>query len=79
MIASVKVEEIIKRLGNHFEIVQKYETIDAMWGIEHMVLTNEDIKALIEGKYLYHSDGEYAHVISYCGDNSYEEEREEEE
>ena len=77
MIAPVKVEEIIKRLGNHFEIVQKYETIDAMWGIEHMVLTNEDIKALIEGKYLYHSDGEYAHVISYCGDNYYEEESEE--
>ena len=79
MINAVKVKKIIERLGNHFEVVQKYETIDAMWGMEHMVLTDEDIKALKEGKYLYHSDGEYAHVISYCGDNSYEEEGEEEE
>ena len=79
MINAVKVKEIIKSCGNHFEVVQKYETIDAMWGMEHMVLTDEDIKALKEGKYLYHSDGEYAHVISYCGDNSYKEEGEEEE
>ena len=48
-----------------FEIVQKYETIDGMWGIEHIAITDDDIKALKEGKYLYHNDGEYVQIISY--------------
>lgn len=66
MITPVKIKELITNMdGDRFEVVQMYETVDAMWGMEHMVLTDEDIKALKDGKYLYHSDGEYAQLISY--------------
>lgn len=68
MITPVKIKETITNMdGDRFEVVQMYETVDAMCGMEHMVLTDEDIKALKDGKYLYHSDGEYAQLISYKG------------
>ena len=70
MIEPVKTIDIIKDIpGDNFQIVQKYETIDAFWGIEHRKLTDNDIKALKEGKYLYCNDGEYAQIISYEGAN----------
>ena len=66
MITPVKVKEIVTKMdGERFDVVQKYDTIDAMWGMEHMVLTDEDIEALKNGKYLYHNDGEYAQIMSY--------------
>lgn len=66
LVTPVNVREIITKMdGNSFNVVRKYDTIDAMWGIEHMVLTDEDIKALKDGKYLYRNDGEYAQIISY--------------
>lgn len=66
MINGIKVNEIIKnRSSDYFQIVRKYETIDAFWGIEYRKLTDNDIKALKEGKYLYCNDGEYAQIISY--------------
>lgn len=68
MISPVKVKEVVTKMdGNSFDVVQKYDTIDAMWGMEHMVLTDKDIKALKEDKYLYNTDGEYAQIISYVG------------
>ena len=73
MITVVKVKDIITKMdGESFDVVQKYETIDAMWGMEHMVLTDEDIEALKDGKYLYHNDGEYAQLISYKSQESEE-------
>ena len=69
MITPVKIKELITNMdGERFEVVQMYETVDAMWGMEHRVLTDEDIKALKEGKYLYCNDGEYAQLISYKED-----------
>lgn len=66
MITPVEVEEIVTKMdGDSFDVVNKYDTVDAMWGMEHMVLTDEDIKALKDGKYLYNNDGEYAQIISY--------------
>ena len=66
MIAPVEVEKIVANMdGESFDVVQRHETIDAMWGMEHMVLSDEDIKALKDGKYLYNNDGEYAQIISY--------------
>lgn len=66
MIAPVEVENFVTNVdGESFDVVQKYETVDAMWGMEHRVLTDEDIKALKDGKYLYCDDGEYAQIISY--------------
>lgn len=66
MVTPIKVNKIIKDWEpDGFEIVQKYETIDALWGLEHREITDEDIKALKEGKYLYCDNGEYAQIISY--------------
>lgn len=66
MIRPAKPVDIIKNISsNTFQVVQKYETIDTFWGIEHRKLTDNDIKALKEGKYLYCNDGEYAQLISY--------------
>ena len=66
MINAIKVNEIIKNMsGDYFEIVRKYDTIDALWGLEHRRLTDNDIKALKEGNFLYCDDGEYAQIISY--------------
>lgn len=64
----IKVNKVIENWepdGDSFDIVNRYDTVDAMWGMEHMVLSDEDIKALKDGKYLYHSDGEYTQIISY--------------
>lgn len=66
MINAIKVNEIIKNMSSDcFEIVRKYDTIDALWGLEHRRITDNDIKALKEGKYLYCNDDEYAQIISY--------------
>ena len=66
MITPVKTVDIIRNhSSNTFQIVQKYESVDALWGIEHRKLTDDDIKALKEGKYLYCNNGEYAQIISY--------------
>ena len=67
MINAIKVNEIIKNNmdGEYFEIVRKYDTIDGLWGLEHRILTDNDIKALKEGNFLYCTDGEYAQIISY--------------
>ena len=66
MIDARRVNEIVKNMScDYFEIVRKYDNIDALWGIEHRRLTDNDIKALKEGKYLYCNDGEYAQIISY--------------
>ena len=51
--------------GENFQVVEMDEEIDAMWGIEHRVLTDDDIKALKEGKALYSNDCEYAQLITY--------------
>ena len=66
MIYPIKVNEVIKNWERSgFEIVQKHEIIDALWGLEHRKITDDDIIALKEGKYLYCDDGEYAQIISY--------------
>ena len=68
MIDPIKVIDVIKgdyRFPLDFEVVEKYETVDALWGMEHRELTDTDIKALKEGKYLYCDNGEYAQIISY--------------
>ena len=69
MINPIKVNEVIKEGGqfqyDDFEIVETYETVDALWGLEHRRLTDNDIKALKEGNFLYCTDGEYAQIISY--------------
>ena len=71
MISPIKVCDIIsgQYSANEFEVVKKYETVDAMWGLEYRILTDADIKALKEGKFLYCNDGEYAQIISYKAEN----------
>lgn len=70
MINPIKVCDIIDiNFGRYsayeFEVVKKYETVDALWGVEHRILTDADIKALKEGKFLYCNNDEYAQIISY--------------
>ena len=66
MITPKRTIDVIKNISSDsFQIVQKYETIDALWGIEHRRLNDNDITALKEGKYLYCNDSEYAQIISY--------------
>ena len=68
MINPIKVKDFVdKAESEDFEVVQKYETVDGMWGTLHMAISDNDIKALKEGKYLYCDDGEYATIISYAG------------
>jgi hypothetical protein len=66
MINAIKINEVVKNADcEYFEIARKHDTIDALWGLEYRVLTDNDIKALKEGKYLYCNNGEYAQIISY--------------
>lgn len=74
MIDAIRVNEVIKNMSaDCFEIVRKYDTIDALWGLEHRILTDNDIKALKDGNFLYCTDGEYAQIISYDPEESEEE------
>lgn len=66
MIYPIKVIDIINQeYISDFDVVRKYETVDGMWGITPIKITDEDIKALKEDNYLYYSDGEYAQIIFY--------------
>ena len=68
MIRPIKVKEFMDNVESEdFEVVQKYETVDAMWGMSHVSISDNDIKILKEGKYLYYNDGEYAMIMSYAG------------
>lgn len=66
----IKAIDAIKCVdGEVLDVVEKYEVIDAMYGLDHIKLTDEDIQILKDGKYLYYIDGnyEYATIISYDG------------
>ena len=67
MVRPIKPIEVLKSESkpSSFEMVEKYETVDALWGLNYMRITDEDIKALKEGKCLYSNDGEYSQIISY--------------
>ena len=66
MTSAIKVKDIIDNFeGKDFEIVKKYEVVDAMWGIGLIKITDKDIEALKNGEYLYSNDGECAQVICY--------------
>lgn len=68
MIHPIKAIDAVRRVeGEPLDIAEKYEVIDAMWGLSHFKLTDDDIKLLKEGKYLYYENGEYATIISYDG------------
>lgn len=63
----MKPIDIIKdeHYQDEIEIVEKYETIDGMWGVGTVKLTDKEIDALKNGKCIYFNDGEYAHVLFY--------------
>jgi hypothetical protein len=66
MIYPVKIIDILNDEDvEGFDVVQKYEAVDGMYGLSHVKITDADIRALTEGKCLYYTDGEYAYVISY--------------
>lgn len=66
----IKAIDAIKYVDSEvLDVVEKYEVIDAMYGLDHIKLTDKDIQILKDGKYLYYIDGnyEYATIISYDG------------
>lgn len=66
----IKAIDAIKCVDSEvLDVVEKYEVIDAMYGLDHIKLTDKDIQILKDGKYLYYIDGnyEYATIISYDG------------
>ncbi len=67
MISPIKVNKVIENWepDGDFEIVENYETVDALFGLGYRVITDDDIAALKKGKRLYCNDGEYAQIISY--------------
>lgn len=67
MIKPMKPIDIIKHeyLQQEHEIVEKYETVDGMYGLGVIELTDKDIDALKTGKYIYSQDGEYATLLCY--------------
>ena len=66
MVEPVKVVDIIeKRYCSSPQVVQKFEFIDALWGVDNLKITDEHIQLLKEGKCLYYNNGEYAQLISY--------------
>lgn len=68
MIHPIKAIDAVRRVeGEPLDIAEKYEVIDTMWGLSHFKFTDDDIKLLKEGKYLYCNNGEYATIISYDG------------
>ena len=70
MIEPIKAIDAVKHVDSEvLDVVEKYEVIDVMYGLDHIKLTDEDIQILKDGKYLYYIDGnyEYATIISYDG------------
>lgn len=48
-------------------IVKKSGSVDPWNGLDCIFLDDKDIKALQDGKTLYFTDGEYAHLIAKMG------------
>lgn len=66
MVKEMKVIDILQEYSaDGVEVVRKCDTIDTLWGLDFIKLTDNDIKALKEGKCLYTDNGEYAQLISY--------------
>lgn len=66
MVTPIKAKDLVANVEREdFETVKKYEVVDALYGVRHVSLTDEDIKTLKEGYYLYSNDWEYATIISY--------------
>lgn len=66
MISPIKAIDVVRKNdGETLDVAEKYEVIDAMWGLTHFKLTDEHIRLLKEGKCLYYNDYEYATLISY--------------
>ena len=50
-----------------YEIVDRGTPLDPWYGQENLPIGEKELKALRDGKILYHTDGEYAHAIYFEG------------
>lgn len=67
MIEKIKIDrESIKRFYSSYgvEICNYGDKVDPHWGLDAIKITDEHIKALQNGQFLYFDDGEYAHLIT---------------
>lgn len=65
---SVKVSDLYKGYTKYsdtesVEMVDIDDKVDPWWGIDAQVITEKQVEELKNGKAIYFSDGEYAHVI----------------
>ena len=58
----IKVSDV--SMNGSMDIVTKDTYVDAEYGIGGNIITVNDLIALVQGKCLYFSDGEYAHIIA---------------
>lgn len=63
---NVKVKDLFEvplKGSDYVEIVDINDDVDPWFGINPMVITEEQINQLKNGKVIYFSDGEYASVV----------------
>lgn len=61
---AISVDSLGNKLDDeHIFTYEREAEVDYMFGMDTKYITPEQIKALQEGKKLWFSDGEYAHVI----------------
>ena len=66
MSKGVKVREMYKE-SLRFDLVEMVDiddVVDPWWGLSLMVIKEDQVEELKNGKAIYFSDGEYAHVIA---------------
>jgi hypothetical protein len=66
---SVKIRDLYKERTKYcyndpVEMVDIDDKVDPLYGVSTMVITEEQVEELKNGKAIYFSDGEYAHVIA---------------
>lgn len=70
MSEGIKVRELYEdslkynEVDDTVEMVDIDDEVDPCWGLSSMVITEEQVEELKNGKAIYFSDGEYAHVIA---------------
>ena len=65
--SNVKVKNLFRfplKSSDYVEIVDINDDVDPWYGINKMVITEEQINQLKNGKVIYFSDGEYASVVA---------------
>lgn len=64
----IKIYELIKDGGEHYQLKKKSESIDELYGVSVIKIKLSDLEELRKGKCLCFDDMEYATVV-YVGED----------